>query len=284
MRILREIRRQWIGVLGVVVGVTGVAFGATGQPAVLGSLNQANRPTVLENTAAGPAATFKTKPTAPPFAVTSAKKVPNLNAARLGGRLPSAFATAGSSYLKAESDGKYAPKTGSSAYAAAGSSYTKAESDGRYAPATGSDAYAAAGSSYLKAESDGRYAPATGSTAYESREHRVLHAATFPASTSLLHDGRKTVLSLQVTSPGGGTLTFEMFAECRALFHAFLRIHLGPEVVLEVPPGDDTFRMCHVTATTPVTAGQVVTATLSLEAMVNAEIRNGWSSLAFSPS
>ncbi len=259
MRILREIRRQWIGVLGVLVGVTGVAFGATGQPAVLGSLNQANRPTVLENTAAGPAATFKTKPTAPPFTVTSAKKVPNLNAARLGGRLPSAFAAAGSSYLKAESDGKYAPKTGSSAYAAAGSSYTKAESDGRYAPATGS-------------------------TAYESREHRVLHAATFPASTSLLHDGRKTVLSLQVTSPGDGTLTFEMFAECRALFHAFLRIHLGPEVVLEVPPGDDTFRMCHVTATTPVTAGQVVTATLSLEAMVNAEIRNGWSSLAFSPS
>lgn len=116
MRVLGEFRRQWIGVLGLLVGLTGVTFGATGQPALLGKLNQADKPTQLENTATGPAATFKTKATAPPFTVTSGKQVPNLNASRLAGKLPSAFAGVGSSYTKAQSDGKYAPASGSPNY------------------------------------------------------------------------------------------------------------------------------------------------------------------------
>lgn len=114
--ILRTFRTQWLGAIGILAGITGVAFSATGQPALLGKLNQADKPTIIENTGNGPAVAFKTKPGAPPFSVSSSKKVPNLNAARLGGKLPGAFAAVGDSYTRAEADGLFAPASGSTAY------------------------------------------------------------------------------------------------------------------------------------------------------------------------
>lgn len=114
--ILRTLRTQWLGALGLLVGVTGAAYGATGQPAILGRANQSDAPTVLQNTAAGPAAAFVTKATQPPFTVTSSKQVPRLNASKLGGRAPGAYARAATTYRKGQADRRYAPRSGSTEY------------------------------------------------------------------------------------------------------------------------------------------------------------------------
>ncbi len=114
--ILRLFRTQWLGAIGILVGLTGVAFGAAGQPAILGQTNQSNAPTVLQNTAGGPALSFVTKAKQSPFTVTSSKQVPRLNASTLAGKRPGAFAKAGESYSKKQSDGRYAPLSGSSQY------------------------------------------------------------------------------------------------------------------------------------------------------------------------
>jgi hypothetical protein len=105
--LVRMLRQQWIGVLGVMIGLSGVAFAATGQPAILGRLNRADRVTTFQNSS-GPAAAFNGAPGAPPFTVGSNVVVPKLNASRLGGRAANAFARAGTSYSKAESDARYA--------------------------------------------------------------------------------------------------------------------------------------------------------------------------------
>lgn len=89
--IVRTLRTQWLGALGLLVGVTGVAFGATGQPALLGKLNQANQTTTIQNTLTGPALALKVKPGQPPLVVNSNVQVPGLNASRLGGKLPAAL-------------------------------------------------------------------------------------------------------------------------------------------------------------------------------------------------
>lgn len=114
--ILRTLRTQWLGAIGIIVGLTGLAYGATGQPAILGQTNQSNAPTVLQNTASGPAVSFVTKPKQPPFTVTSGKQVPWLNASKLGGRPPGAYARNATTYRKVQSDRRYAPKTGSTVY------------------------------------------------------------------------------------------------------------------------------------------------------------------------
>lgn len=114
--ILRTLRTQWPGATGVVIGVTGVAFGATGQPAILGQSNKSGSPTVLQNTADGPAVSFVTKANQPPFTVTLGKQVPRLNASKLGGRPPGAFARSAKTYRKGPSDKRDAPRNGSTAY------------------------------------------------------------------------------------------------------------------------------------------------------------------------
>lgn len=157
VNVIRTLRQQWIGVLGVIIGLTGVAYGATGQPVLLGKANIADKTTVMQNTGAAPAVSLKVKAGQPPFIVNSGVQVPNLKATKLGGKPASAFAAAGSSYLKMDADNRFAPKTGSTSYAAAGSSYLKTDSDIKYAPKTGSTSYAATGSSYLKSESDSKY-------------------------------------------------------------------------------------------------------------------------------
>ncbi len=70
------------------------------------------------------------------------------------------YATAGSSYTKAESGGRYQGKGNyqpAGNYALVGAaSYIKAESDGKYQP---KGSYQASGYSYSKSESDGKYQP-----------------------------------------------------------------------------------------------------------------------------
>jgi hypothetical protein len=111
MGIVRTLKQQWLGAMGIIIGVTGVAFGATGQPVLLGTRNQADKPTIIQNMGVGPAATFVVKAGKPPFAVISAVQVPRLNASMLGGKSAAAFETAGTGYSKTESDAKYAPST-----------------------------------------------------------------------------------------------------------------------------------------------------------------------------
>lgn len=116
--LVRFARTQWLAMVGICIGLTGVALGATGQPALLGRQNVADRPTVINNNGRGPAARFNVKAGRPPFSVNSTRQVARLNASRLGGKLPSAFAGTGASYTKSESDAAYAPASGSSNYLA----------------------------------------------------------------------------------------------------------------------------------------------------------------------
>lgn len=71
---------------GVLVGVANIAaYAATGGPFKLGLTNKADQTSTLVNTGNGPALKLKTKPAAPPLAVTSSKKVARLNADSLDG-------------------------------------------------------------------------------------------------------------------------------------------------------------------------------------------------------
>jgi len=135
--ILGLLRRQFLGAIALVVALAGVASGAAPKYLQLGASNDAPRTTVLRNTGAGPALTFSTRLTAPPFRVESRKLVPGLNAARLQGRNAQSFAAAGSSYTKSESDARYPSKT---------ASYTRGESDARYLPKSASQGFMSANS------------------------------------------------------------------------------------------------------------------------------------------
>lgn len=213
--IVHILRTQWLGAIGILVGVTGVAFGATGQPALLGKLNQADKPTIIQNTANGPAATFKTKATKPPFTVTSGKQVPKLNASKLGGKPASAFAAAGFAYTKAESDAKYAP---------AGSSYTKADSDAKYPLAA--DTYTkgeidlgfapkgALADYYTKTAADAAFAPASGSPNYAPTGSRTL--ATFGTGNpeNVSNSSSQLLPPREFTAPADGTILIALTGIC----------------------------------------------------------------------
>ncbi len=198
--IFEIIRRQWIGMLALVVAVGGTAVAAT-DVLTLGTGNVAGRTTGLRNTGSGAALSLQVATGQPPLAVNSRALVPRFNAALLQGRAPKDFApasgsqnyvAAGSVYTKQQSDARYAPASGSPVYATVGSAYTKVESDARYAPAAGSTAYAAADSVYSKPVADARYAPA----AYVAGP-QVLAAG--PLSTD-------AGFSATVTAPAAGTI------------------------------------------------------------------------------
>jgi hypothetical protein len=78
---------------GVLVGGANVAaYAANGHPFLLGKINKETKSATLKNTGNGPAVKFKTKPAAPPFAVSSTTKVAKLNADQLDGLDSTAFA------------------------------------------------------------------------------------------------------------------------------------------------------------------------------------------------
>ncbi len=152
--ILVAIRAQWMGFLALVLTTTAITAAA---PKVLnlGVNNTAPATTTLVNQGNGAALNLKVKAGQPPLAVNSNKVVPKLNASLLGGKAASAFAAAGASYTKTQSDAKYAltdagyTKAQSDAkYLAAGAAYTKAQSDAKYL---------ATGAAYTKSEADAKY-------------------------------------------------------------------------------------------------------------------------------
>lgn len=180
MKLIRTIRGQWVGILGVALGLTGVAFSAAGQPAILGQRNEANRPTVLKNTGSGPAAAFKVKAGTAPFSVNSSALVARLNAARLGGKKPSAFAEVNSVYSRTQSDAKYIDSTEITNY------YT---------------------ADYINQN----FAPKSGSFEYAPFDTWVIAA---PAVSEMTVNGRQTVFSGDYTAPGDGYLWLRVAGTC----------------------------------------------------------------------
>jgi hypothetical protein len=69
----------------LVGGANAAAYAATGDPLLGGKSNATERATTLENTGPGPALKLKNGPGAAPLAVSSAKKVANLNADQIDG-------------------------------------------------------------------------------------------------------------------------------------------------------------------------------------------------------
>ena len=78
-----------------------VAAAATGNPMILGLLNKANKPTVVKNTAGGPAMSFVTGADNTPFLVNSTGKVAKLNADLLDGKNSAALGVRTTIYTKA---------------------------------------------------------------------------------------------------------------------------------------------------------------------------------------
>lgn len=82
-------RTHTIRLLGVAalvtVGLNAAAYGATGGTFLLGKDNVAGQTTKLRNTGDGAALSLRTKPGAPPLAVTSGAKVLKLNADKVDG-------------------------------------------------------------------------------------------------------------------------------------------------------------------------------------------------------
>ncbi len=218
----RVVRQQFLGPIALLIVVGGVATAATGQNFKLGLLNTEDKKSILRNTGNGPALDLQVKAGQAPLTVSSNKVVPKLNASLLQGKVASAFAAAGSSYTKAESDGKYAldaaayTKAQSDAkYALTGAGYTKTQSDAKYA-LTGaaytkaeSDAnYAAAGSSYTKAQSDERYGQILFSGTFSgSTGGTGADTTIFTQSVNLPSAGMVKVL-IFVTTPSGTTPIF----------------------------------------------------------------------------
>lgn len=270
--ILRTLRTQWLGAIGLLVGVTGVALGATGQPALLGKLNQADKPTAFENTANGTAATFKTKSTQPPFQVTSPKQVPNLNASKVGGKLPSAFAAAGASYTKGESDTRFIDAT------EIGNYYTKNQANAAFAPAAGSPNYAPAGSSYTKAETDALF----GRVGAVQVDFAYLDNVTIGAMT---FDQTKRS-SPVFFAPVAGTITATAWGTCGGVATTYAYIDLAAGVTSDPLLLNGGNAPCSVTASRVVAAGVPVVATLK---MTNSTVQSSEFSLVnwlvtFAPS
>lgn len=202
MRIVRTLRQQWIGILGVLIGLAGVGYGATGQPAVLGTINKADKTTVFQNTSTGPAATFNVKSGQAPFKVSSPVMVPKLNAARLGGKRPSAFTPAGSSYTKAQSDGRYIDTGEIDSY------HTKAAADAKFIDTT------EIGSYYTKTQADAAFAPATGSSQYLPAAHLQLYLEQLSDQQDPTTAGATTIKTFSVVTPGAGRVTARIWGFC----------------------------------------------------------------------
>lgn len=173
---LRILRQQYIGILALILAVGGTASAATGDFLKLGFLNQADKATVVQNTGNGPALRLKVSTGQVPFTVNSGKLVKRLNAAKLRGIGPNAFA----------------PAQGSPNYAATDSVYTKQESDAKYAEV---------GASYTTAESDARYLLTTGASLLFSKWESGITA-------------EKIVDNVKFTAPAAGNVIATLNGEC----------------------------------------------------------------------
>lgn len=184
-RILRLARQQGLALFAVVLAMGSVAYAASLQ---LATTNTANKSTTLTNTGTGPALKLNVKAGQPPIAVNSDKVVPKLNASELQGKVPADFATAGSSYTKAQSDAKYA---------LTGTSYTKAQSDAKYA---------GEGTSYTKVQSDAKYALTGSSYTTSQSDNRYPHVLEhLDFSGGLNSNGTVDVFNQTINVPGTGT-------------------------------------------------------------------------------
>lgn len=76
----------------LIIGFDYVSFAATGQSALLGKVNKANKATTFERTTSGPAVSFVTKAGKQPFSVNRQAKVVNLNVDKLDGLDSTRFA------------------------------------------------------------------------------------------------------------------------------------------------------------------------------------------------
>lgn len=112
-RLIIFIKRQSLGAASLALILGGVAYSRTGDPLRLGLVNKANQPTIVENTDVGPALELRTRRGQPPLRVNSTRLVPRLNAAKLGGRAPGAFALKSAVYSRGESDARYGSLDGS---------------------------------------------------------------------------------------------------------------------------------------------------------------------------
>ncbi len=108
MRLLfRLVRQQFLGATALFLVVGGFAMAKTGDPLRLGLVNNANAPTTIVQSKAGPALALRAKPGQPALKVNTTKAIQHLNASLLRGKKPGDFAAAGSSYTKAEADLKF---------------------------------------------------------------------------------------------------------------------------------------------------------------------------------
>lgn len=272
---LRQLRQQWIGVLGVVLGLTGIAYGATGQPAILGKANDANAVTTIQNMSNGPAVKFKVRSGQPPFAVSSGVQVANLNAARLGGKLPSAFAPAGEAYTKAAADARFAEAS------ELGSYYTKTAADARFTDSTEIGDY------YDKTQADAAFAPASGSQNYLPAGYRVLDIVRFDLHSLTSTGGldSQTLYDQVVAAPGHGVIILTVSGLCHSVtgtLNAWARDSDPPTTITMA--NDQTF-LCNAVSTTQVDAGILVHSKATLTADLDAlsEISYGAITLEFRP-
>jgi hypothetical protein len=105
MRALRgKVMPALLAAVLLVFGANLAAYAANGKPLLLGKTNKATKPTKVKNTQGGPALTLKTKPSSPPLAVSSGKKVAKLNADRLDGLDAAALQTTSRVYNLAPFD------------------------------------------------------------------------------------------------------------------------------------------------------------------------------------
>lgn len=208
--IVRTIRHQWIGVIALLMVSGALASAATGGNFLLGKSNTADKPTVLTNSATGATLDLRAKAGQPALKVNSNKLVSKLNADLLDGKSSSAFAAEGSSYTKAESDGKYPLAT---------NTYTKAQSDGKYPLVT---------NVYTKAQADANFVAAAAvysKTAADARFGRALLGGT-GSLTSANDSDEKTLFDQTVAAPAAGVLLInvEIFKDSGS--SAFFKIYV----------------------------------------------------------
>lgn len=212
--ITRIIKQQFIGILAFAGLVATIASAATGGPVLLGKANSAGAPTAVQNTGNGAVLDLKAKAGQPPLKVNSNKLVGKLNADLLDGKNSSAFAAAGSSYSKAESDAKYLDGT---------EAYTKALADA---------AFLSPAEAYTKSQVDaGFLSQADG----DARYGRILFASSYSGNTPAVTNETSAALTQTVAAPGKGDIQVMLWLDPGAN----VKCGAQPEVAAVVRGGVD---------------------------------------------
>lgn len=276
MRHFSEIvRRQYLGAISLVLVLAGGVYAATGNPVLLGRVNQAGSRTLIQNTGNGPALQLKSSKTAPPLRVNSTKRVPGLNASFLRGWAPKAFAAAGSSYTKAQSDARYL---------AAGEAYTKSQADAKFAED---------GASYTKAESNARYPLA--SNVYTKAEADGIFVATGgPVLLAVDFEfdalNQELLLNRSVHVPGPGKLIVSVDGTCHVSNTSKASIAINAVKTSSVSnyfgPGEGTtllYTGCHHAIEIDVTGAGSVDVSASVNLTAAAAVHNVTAEVYFIP-